>query len=102
MKRLAAWVLAMALVLCCGAVCPGKGKAEEDWMMFSSRTEPYYSEVFREYTLPVYAGDPIETKAGKQIASTMAFWYRQTKKKSNRTHFHLGWNSFLDRRTPQR
>ena len=69
MKRLAAWVLAMALVLCCGAVCPGKGKAEEDWMMFSSRTEPYYSEVFREYTLPVYAGAPIETTIGQALTT---------------------------------
>ena len=33
--------------------------ADENWMMFVSRTEPYYSEAVRKYSFPVYDGETL-------------------------------------------
>ncbi|MBQ8160353.1 MAG: extracellular solute-binding protein [Clostridia bacterium] len=60
MKR-SAVILALALLfLCC--LTPGLSEEESghDWMMFVSRTEPYYSDVVGTYALPLYEGDAVD------------------------------------------
>ena len=60
-KRLAAAMLAVLMAL---AVLPAgaeeTAKAAENWMTFSSRTEPYYSVYRRGLTAKNYTGEPAE------------------------------------------
>lgn len=51
--------LAMVLVLVCGS-CLAES---ESWMTFSSGTENEYNQVQANYSLPNYAGDPVESEA---------------------------------------
>lgn len=51
--------LAMVLVLVCGS-CLAES---ESWMTFSSGTENQYNQVQANYSLPNYAGDPVESEA---------------------------------------
>lgn len=65
MKRTVALLAALVLMAGCALSCAhGEESGNAEWMLFSNRTEPYYSEARKNYTLPVYAGDPEETEAG--------------------------------------
>ena len=61
MKKTVAWLAAIGLLLCCLPAAWAESGASADWMMFSSRTEPYYSEKAKAYTMPLYEGESIET-----------------------------------------
>lgn len=70
MKR--TWMLLAVLILIAvyGLSCAfGEDANAAEWMLFANRTEPYYSEAQREYTLPVYTGAPLEAEAHLQLSS---------------------------------
>ena len=59
------WMLLAVLILIavCGPGCAfGEDANAAEWMLFANRTEPYYSEAQREYTLPVYSGAAAEQR----------------------------------------
>ncbi|MBR3108874.1 MAG: extracellular solute-binding protein [Clostridia bacterium] len=60
MKKTVAWLLIIALLLCCLPAALAEGETA-DWMMFASRTEPYYSDAAKAYTLPLYEGESIDS-----------------------------------------
>ena len=56
MKKKGILTLALLLALTCLASACAEEAPSTDWMMFASRTEPYYSDAAAAYTFPVYAG----------------------------------------------
>ncbi|MBR6029926.1 MAG: extracellular solute-binding protein [Clostridia bacterium] len=60
MKKATAWLAALALLLGCLPHTFAEEGASAEWMMFASRTEPYYSDAAKTYTLPLYEGEGIE------------------------------------------
>ena len=61
MKKWGILTLALLLALACLASACAEDTPSTDWMMFASRTEPYYSDAAAAYTFPVYAGEPVES-----------------------------------------
>lgn len=61
MRKMVAWLAALALLVGCLPFAFAEDRASADWMMFSSRTEPYYSDAAKSYTLPLYDGESVET-----------------------------------------
>ena len=63
------WV-SLILVLCLLLFATGaESAAPENWMKFSSRTEPYYSEARKAYSGTVYTGEPVEQPAGIHLST---------------------------------
>ena len=69
MKRIIAWLAALALLACCLPSAPAEEETAADWMMFASRTEPYYSEAAKAYTKPLYAGERIEAALSVSLST---------------------------------
>ncbi len=63
-QRILALVLCLLFLPFAGA---GAAEADDSWMMFASRTEPYYSEYRRGVTAAPYAGEAVETPVGKSL-----------------------------------
>ena len=67
MKKTVAW-LAVLTLLFGGLLCAiAEEGVSADWMMFASRTEPYYSDAAKAYALPLYEGESIETPLSAAI-----------------------------------
>ena len=69
MKKHLLSLLAALLALCCLPSAWAEEGKTADWMMFASRTEKYYSEAVRGYTLPLYGGESLETPIGKTLST---------------------------------
>ena len=67
MKKWGILTLALLLALACLASACAEDTPSTDWMMFASRTEPYYSETSAAYTFPVYAGEPVESSVQRTL-----------------------------------
>ena len=65
-KDLFRWV-AILLALCCLPCALAEEGAPSDWMMFASRTEAYYSDAAKGYTLPPYAGEALSVPVQKRL-----------------------------------
>ena len=65
MLRLAAALLALCFLP--SALADDGDTAE--WMMFASRTEAYYSDAAKAYTLPLYEGDSVEVPVSRTLAT---------------------------------
>ncbi len=65
-KDLFRWV-AILLALCCLPCALAEDGAPSDWMMFASRTEAYYSDAAKGYTLPPYAGEALSVPVQKRL-----------------------------------
>ena len=64
--------LLMGLILIavfCMSCAVGESGDDAEWMLFANRTEPYYSEARRAYTLPVYEGESREFEANIKLSS---------------------------------
>ena len=61
MKKTVVWLAMLALLLCPFPSVQAEDGVSTDWMMFASRTEPYYSDAAKAYTLPLYEGENIDT-----------------------------------------
>lgn len=59
MRKGLSLILVLALLLPCFGVMAEEETAD-NWMTFSSGTENLYSEIARQYTLPLYTGEPVE------------------------------------------
>ena len=67
MKRnLFRWAVIL-LALCCLPCALAEEAGTSDWMMFASRTEAYYSDAAKGYTLPLYAGEALRIPVGKRL-----------------------------------
>ena len=58
-------LLILVLAVCCAQAENGDGG--ENWMMFSSRTEPYYTEYLKTRTAAAYTGEKISVPADQHI-----------------------------------
>ena len=67
MKKWGILTLALLLALACLASACAEDTPSTDWMMFASRTEPYYSETSAAYTFPVYAGEPVKSSVQRTL-----------------------------------
>ena len=67
MKKWGILTLALLLALACLASACAEDTPSTDWMMFASRTEPYYSDASAAYTFPVYAGEPVESSVQRTL-----------------------------------
>ena len=57
-----ALTLSLLLLLACGSLAES-GEAAENWMQFSSRTEPYYTEYRKTLASPLYTGEDLSFPA---------------------------------------
>ena len=69
MKKKGILTLALLLALTCLASACAEEAPSTDWMMFASRTEPYYSDAAKAYSLPLYAGEPMQTDVNQTLAT---------------------------------
>ena len=60
---------AILLALFCLTSAWAEGGETAEWMMFASRTEPYYSDAAKAYSLPLYAGEPMQTAVNQKLAT---------------------------------
>ena len=61
--RLIAGLLAAIMLLGLSPAVMAEEAGEENWMVFSSRSEQLYTEAAKAYSLPVYAGEPVRAEA---------------------------------------
>ena len=67
MKKILLWSVTILLALgCLCSACAEEAEAA-DWMAFASRTEAYYSDVQKEYALPLYTGEKIDVPVSKVL-----------------------------------
>ena len=69
LKKACLIVLAVLLLLCPMAMAEETAPADENWMVFSSRTEAIYTEASKAYTLPVYAGETVDAAADLKLSA---------------------------------
>ncbi len=69
MKKAGIGFLAVLLALCCLSSGMAEESAGAEWMIFASRTEPYYSDAAKEYTLPLYAGESLDYPVGLSLST---------------------------------
>ena len=66
------WIVLMVLVACLAWMIPSGAVGESviyDWMIFENLTEPLYTKVSGEYTLPIFKGEAVVEPAGITIAT---------------------------------
>ena len=69
MKKISLRWAVILLALCCLASACAEEGATAEWMMFASRTEAYYSDAVKSYTLPLYEGEDVEVPAGFALST---------------------------------
>ncbi len=65
-KKGLSWIAAVLALICLSSAWAEDGE-KADWMMFASRTEPYYSDAARKWTLPLYTGESIQVPVGRAL-----------------------------------
>lgn len=69
MRNILLRAAAILVALCCLGSAFAEEEQAADWMAFASRTEAYYSEAQKGYTLPLYAGDDIAVAIGRALST---------------------------------
>ena len=72
LKKRVLLLAAVLLALCClfpAFAEDGDASSSAEWMVFASRTEAYYSEAVKTYTMPLYEGGSLAVPVGLTLAT---------------------------------